>query len=64
MPFSTLSYSEGEITMILRKSGIKRNKTQREILEGLDLHRVFTITFMFSDSMVLRYNFYESSVVK
>jgi len=43
--------------MILRKLGITRNKTQHEILEGLDLYCVFTITFMFPDSMVLWYNF-------
>jgi hypothetical protein len=58
MPFSSLPYSEDESTVILRKLGITRSKTQREILEGLDLRCVFTITFMFPDSMVLWYNFY------
>lgn len=34
MPFSSLPYSEGESTTILRKSRIICKKTQREILEA------------------------------
>jgi hypothetical protein len=34
VPFSALPYSEGESTMILRKSRIKCKKTQRKILEA------------------------------